>query len=188
MTVLWLIEPSNALVHHFKGIALIAIEHYDDALTEFNHAHFPRSCPMLPSYYYFGIVHLQLKQYEEAVAAFDQTIALEPKGKDAQSEKELHWSSLKEMKKQSPFLSRSLKERPRDALAWCYQGISLAALGQFENAVLAFDKTIEINRLCAPAFYGKGNALASLGLYQDAISSYDRALELEPGDLKTNYP
>ncbi len=91
------------------------------------------------------------------------------------------------MKRPLQYLGHFLKDNPYDAIAWCYQGISLAALGQFEKAVMAFDKTVEINQQCAPAFYGKGNSLTHLGRYQDAVSSYNRALELEPDNYKTHF-
>ena len=81
---------------------------------------------------------------------------MEPKGKDAAVRKGIALVKLGRNEEAVIVLSKSLKESPRDTLAWCYQGIALTALGQFENAVLAFDKTIEINRSMRPGILWQG--------------------------------
>ena len=58
-----------------------------------------------------------------------------------------------------------------------YDGRSAAYqnLGQFENAISDFDRSIELDPTSALAYAGRGAAYASLGQHQRAIEDYSQA-------------
>ncbi len=60
------------------------------------------------------------------------------------------------------------------------QGILLAATGEYELAIEAFEKALQINPDKHEARYNKGNALSDLGRYELAIEAYEKALQITP--------
>jgi tetratricopeptide (TPR) repeat protein/ribonuclease BN (tRNA processing enzyme) len=64
--------------------------------------------------------------------------------------------------------------------AWRYEGFALDELGRHEEAIICYDKALEIRPDDESSWYNKGNALEDLGRYEEAIICYDRALEIKP--------
>ncbi|NES18553.1 MAG: tetratricopeptide repeat protein [Symploca sp. SIO3E6] len=60
------------------------------------------------------------------------------------------------------------------------QGNDLLAQDLYEEAIVAYDKALEIKPDYADAWYGRGFALHEIGKYQNAIASYDKAIEIKP--------
>ena len=60
------------------------------------------------------------------------------------------------------------------------QGILLIAAQEYEVALTAFDKAVEIKPDYHQAWYNRGNALRQLGRLEQAIASYDKAIEIKP--------
>ena len=52
--------------------------------------------------------------------------------------------------------------------------------GQYDQAISAYNKALEINPRFALAYYSRGLAYARMGQYDQAISNYNKALELNP--------
>ena len=61
---------------------------------------------------------------------------------------------------------------------WFNKGMAFIELGQYQDAISAFDKAIEINPKYANAWNNKGVALGRLGRYKEAKVCYDKAKEL----------
>ena len=61
------------------------------------------------------------------------------------------------------------------------EGVNLSNLGQYSDAVAAYDKAVFIRPSNADAWNNRGVALDKLGLYSEAVSSYDKAVTLKPG-------
>jgi tetratricopeptide (TPR) repeat protein len=56
------------------------------------------------------------------------------------------------------------------------KGIALYNLGRYEEAIVCYDKLLEINPKDVDALYNKGVALSDLGRYGEAIVCYDKLL------------
>lgn len=61
--------------------------------------------------------------------------------------------------------------------AWYNKGTALFHLGRKEEAIAAYDKTLEIKPDFHDAWNNKGTALSDLGRQEEAIAAYDKALE-----------
>ena len=64
------------------------------------------------------------------------------------------------------------------------KGLALADLGKYNEAIICYDKALEINPRYAEAWNNKGGALAKLGKHNEAIICLDKALEINPRDNK----
>ena len=92
-----------------------------------------------------------------------------------------------EMKRVMTFLSLFLVATcllfPAHSLSvedWFVQGLSFAKSKQYEAAIKAFSKDIEINPHCTDAYNNRGVAWYHKGYYDRAISDYTKALDINP--------
>jgi tetratricopeptide (TPR) repeat protein len=69
---------------------------------------------------------------------------------------------------------------PKNESALSNKGIALDDLGNYNGAILYYDKALAINPGEADVLYNKGNALYDLGNYNGAILYYDKALAINP--------
>ena len=61
------------------------------------------------------------------------------------------------------------------------EGVNLSNLGQYSDAIAAYDKAVFIRPAHADAWNNRGVALEKLGQFSEAVSSYDKAVTLQPG-------
>ncbi|MGD1704203.1 tetratricopeptide repeat-containing S1 family peptidase [Dapis sp. BLCC M229] len=66
------------------------------------------------------------------------------------------------------------------AAAWANHGNHLYRLEKFEEALVAFERSIKIRENFYPAWYGKGNVLSALGKYDAAIDAYKKTVKIKP--------
>jgi len=72
--------------------------------------------------------------------------------------------------------------------AWYTKGVDLySRQGRYEEALLYFDRTIEMKEDHAGAWKGKGICLKELGRYEEALRCFDRAIALAPDDTECHY-
>lgn len=57
--------------------------------------------------------------------------------------------------------------------------------GDFENAIVDYTKSLELNPSNAAAYNNRGFAYRKLGRYDEAIADYTVSLELAPENIKT---
>lgn len=66
---------------------------------------------------------------------------------------------------------------------WYNKGCDLIELGQYKEAIEAYDQALKINPEDAMAWRDKGIALSKITLYKEALEAYDQALKLDPEDV-----
>jgi tetratricopeptide (TPR) repeat protein len=71
---------------------------------------------------------------------------------------------------------------PKDEAAWTNIGLDLNDLDRFEEALIAFDKAIEINPNKGDIWIFKGISLGHLGRTEEAFVAFDKAIEINPKD------
>lgn len=68
----------------------------------------------------------------------------------------------------------------RNASGWVDYSAALIKQGNYDEAILACDKAIELEPRYAMPWNNKGSALAALGKYNESLQAYDMAIEIEP--------
>jgi tetratricopeptide (TPR) repeat protein len=71
--------------------------------------------------------------------------------------------------------------------AWFYQGLQQAKTGQLSEAIISYDKAIEINPYSYEYWFNRGLTLFYLRNFVEAITSYDKAIEIKPNFYKGWY-
>lgn len=69
---------------------------------------------------------------------------------------------------------------PQDHNSWFSSGNDSAKQGNNEDALIAYDKALEIEPGHTSAWNNKGIVLSRLKRYEEAIACYDRAIDIDP--------
>ncbi|AFZ34204.1 Tetratricopeptide TPR_1 repeat-containing protein [Stanieria cyanosphaera PCC 7437] len=67
---------------------------------------------------------------------------------------------------------------------WFNLGLKQATAGDFDGAVMSWEKALEINPNLSAAWHNRGSALGRLGKYSEAIESFDQALVIDPNNYQ----
>ncbi len=137
--------------HGLRGYAQYFLMNYDVAMNDVN-----RAIEVVPNwsrgYYFRGLIHYQLGDYQAALD--DYTQAIEDKHKHRRKV-DNHY-----------YFARG------DAYCW--------ALGQFENAISDYTKCIKMKPKWALPYLHRGSARQLLQDYTGAIADYEKGIALDP--------
>ena len=62
------------------------------------------------------------------------------------------------------------------------EGATLLALGRYEEAIVYFDKALEIDPNDADSWGSKGSALQQLHRHEESLMCFDKAIQINPLD------
>jgi tetratricopeptide (TPR) repeat protein len=77
--------------------------------------------------------------------------------------------------------------KPDDSDSWFKAGNDNMIKENYEDAIVNYDKAIEINPSHVSAWNNKGIALSRLKRYENAINCYDKAIEINPNHANACY-
>ena len=66
------------------------------------------------------------------------------------------------------------------AQSYLDKGNTLYDQGDYEAAILAYDKALDLNPNLPSAYFKRGYVKYEIGQYSEAISDYDEAIRLDP--------
>jgi tetratricopeptide (TPR) repeat protein len=123
---------------------------------------------------------------EDALAAFDQAIALDPASTAAHNYRGLALQLLGRYQDALTAHDQALALEPSSADAHYGRAMALRELGRLEDALTAFDQATALDPGNANAHSYRGQTLQALGRYQEALAAFDRAIALHPGDASAH--
>jgi tetratricopeptide (TPR) repeat protein len=100
--------------------------------------------------------------FQEAVASYDRAIEIQPDYEDAWIRRRYAIFELYKLKRFEFLLAsweKVLKMKPENAEGWYYKAYTLCQSNQYREAIISYDKAIEINPDYAK--HGKAEALRS---------------------------
>ena len=127
-----------------------------------------------------GDVHLKVGEFDQAIEAYTQAIALNPKLADAFRNRGLAYYNKGEFDRAIQDYDQAIALNPKLADAFNNRGLAYYNKGEFDRAIQDFDKAIELNPNFAIAFYNRGLAYRSIGKEQEAIKDFQKANQLDP--------
>lgn len=81
------------------------------------------------------------------------------------------------------YLNKSIDKYPNKEISYSFRGRAKGLLGEWENAILDFNRVIEIEPN-AVVYNDRGLAYLLLEKYEKAIQDFDKAIELDPNYAK----
>jgi len=74
----------------------------------------------------------------------------------------------------------SLIKIKEDVDTWIYKGIDFKKFEKYYEALVCFDKALEINPNSTEAWINKGEVLKEIGRHKEAKVCFDKVLEIDP--------
>ncbi len=91
------------------------------------------------------------------------------------------WTQIRFWQNSITLLDHALRVTHDNYIAYYNRGLTNEHLGNYKQAIMDYDKSIEINpKFHVRAYYNRGHAYTILGNYQQAIADYDKAIEIYP--------
>jgi len=129
-----------------------------------------------------GLNLARLDRHEDALAAFDKALQLDPYNANAWVSRAIELRFLNRDEDALVALDKAVELDPNISHAWILRGLSFARLDRDEEALEAFDKSVELDPQYAHAWVHRGIALGVLNRYEEALAALDKAIALDPKD------
>ena len=121
-----------------------------------------------------------LARFEDALASYDQAIALKPDDAGAYYSRGILQYFRKQYEDALACYDRAIALKPDFVTAHNNRAIALVDMKRFEDALASFNKTIALKPDYAEAHLNRGVALVELARFDEALASCDKAIALKP--------
>ncbi len=118
------------------------------------------------------------KRYQEALAAYEQGLQLDPKSAVAHASKGSILFTLNRYQEALAVYEQALRLDPSNADIYYNKGRMLQNLKRYELALTSLEQALRLDPNLASAHYNKGLVLEHLGRGREARQAYDRAKQL----------
>ncbi|HIK06663.1 MAG TPA: tetratricopeptide repeat protein [Trichormus sp. M33_DOE_039] len=137
------------------------------------------------AWYHKGLAQQKNGQIEEAIASFDQAIAMNPKDVDIWITHGQALATVGKPAQASVSFEFAVKLSPNYSLALAHQSATFNKLSKYKEAQAASEQAIQGDNRWgdstpALAWEQRGIALAGMGSYEEGLASIDRAIALNP--------
>jgi Flp pilus assembly protein TadD len=127
-----------------------------------------------------GYRFLDLKLYEEALAAYEQAIRLDPNDAATYNNKGYILNELKRYEEALAACEQALRLGQNDAATYNNKGWALIELKRYEEALAACEQAIRLDPNYAYAYNNTGYALYELKRYEEALIALEQSIRLDP--------
>ncbi len=128
-----------------------------------------------------GLAFKKSGRFDEAIADFEKTIALDPSRNKAYNNLGVLYLNAGLFDKSIECFNKSIAINPKDVESYNNRGAFYAYTGQYEKALEDFSKTIELKKDDAAAYYNRGILYRRAGYKELAVSDFQRACDLGIG-------
>jgi tetratricopeptide (TPR) repeat protein len=143
---------------------------------------------------HLGLLYIQMLQPEKAIAELQEGLRLAPERKDASKALIGIWRdqartaiSSGENEKALSLLLQAKKVSSEDPDLQFELGMVELRMGLLSDAIVSFQKTIELRPEDAMAIYGLGRAFMEHSQFEDARRQFAHYIELRPNDASGHY-
>lgn len=137
-----------------------------------------------------GNSYYQIKQYCQAIRAYDEALRLNPKSAMAYNNRGNAYDALKQYWQAIQDYDDALELNPKDSEVLYNRGITYYHLKEFRLAIADYNATLRLDPLNESAIHNRGNAYNELAWSQylqgqdaDALVNVERALAQNPRNL-----
>ena len=184
-----LLEPDDSLTLTYQCQALINLGRYEEAVTACQNAlignqRWESETPGL-AWFYQGIAYRSLGAYTNAIAAYDQSIAIAPNQADTWTEQGWVLEQLERPTEALTSYTRAVELAPESSRALVGQCAVLNQIEGFEEAEAACQQAIQGDGNwwqlgIAQAWSERAQALTGIGKLEEALAASNRAVGISP--------
>jgi len=132
------------------------------------------------NHYYLGLTYFKLQRYDEAVAAFQQGLAIKPDFSHAWFQIGSSQFNQKKYKEAAAAYKKYTEFAPEDPSGWLSIGVCYMQLKDFESALDPLKKCVELKPDNAVAWYNLAIVYINLKDNYSAKEVYNRLVTLDP--------
>jgi tetratricopeptide (TPR) repeat protein len=129
----------------------------------------------------------QQRKYHEALASYEQAIALAPDSAEALLSRGNVLQELRRYREALASYDRVISLRPDYADAFYNRGIALMYLNRLEEALASYDGAIAHSPSYLRAYINRGNVFQVMRRFEEALASYDQAIAIQPNYIDALY-
>lgn len=170
-------EGKDEIIYHYLGKCYEGLNDYEAAEKNYSKAISTNYSPAI--YLDRGIMRHKFDRMRDAIADFQQTLALDPQNSLA-----LYWLSIVSEESGDDSLSIATLDKVINGEnvfpeAYIHRGVLKYKLGKYKEAIRDFDSAIALSPEIAEAFINRGLAKSKIMDYRSAIKDFNRALTLD---------
>jgi tetratricopeptide (TPR) repeat protein len=208
------LQPNNYQFWLIRGVTLSSLARYEAAVASYEKALELQPNDYL-TWFMLGIALFSLGKSTEAIASYEQALELQPNNHDIWHNRAILLDLLGKSTEALTSYEQALELQPNNHDIWHgykrsllfdrlerdeavitspnyhharnSQGIAMANLGRWEEAIASYDKALQVKPDYYQAWYNRGVALGNLGRFEEAVASNDKALQVKPDDYQAWY-
>jgi len=129
-----------------------------------------------------GLAHIQLSlgQMNEAIAACDRVLAIDPRNVSAWNNKGCAFVNLSLHDQAIACWDHALAIAPNFAPAWANRSAALRSIGQYDLALASLERLLQLTPKDIGGWIDLGDAMYAKSRYEKALTSFEKALALDP--------
>ena len=167
------------------GVSAYAADDWDNAIKQLTAALSvakPNNDALDPAtiYFYRGNAYGKKKEYDRAIADYNQALQLNPKYAKAFNNRALAYSYKNEYDRAIADFNQALKLNPENAKAFNNRGLGYYYKNEYDRAIADFNQALQLNPNFAEFFNNRGLAYKDKKEYDRAIADFNQALLLNP--------
>ena len=175
------LDPGNFDAWDLKGLALLGLKRYEDALVAIEEA-IKISPNNVNTLLGKGVTLYNLKKYKDALRAYEEAIRIDPQNAYVLIGKGVVFSDLGKYKDALRAYEEALRIDPFIDLLHANLGELFFILGDIENASKEVEETLKINEKYTSSFVLSGRIEIDERNYSDAVKSFKEAIRSDPGN------
>ena len=178
--------PEDPAANHFLGIILTQTDRVEEGLG-YIHSSIKMS-PANASYYNnLGNSYIIIKQYDEAVSAFEQATKLDPNDANVYCNLGAAHRHLKQFDKAEASFLKSLELMPENLSTLHNMGTLLCNLDRLPEAITYYNKAYVLNPANDESSHYMAYAYMGLGEFEKAADIYRKRIAANPDDVVSQH-
>jgi tetratricopeptide (TPR) repeat protein len=177
-------EMVPGLAEFKQGHDLAAAGKYAEAIEVYKKSLKLAKSPDASTYSELGVAYRMLNRFDDAIAAFTDSIRLEPESAEPYLRRGICWYYKQEYGLAGLDFDDAAGIDVYDPRAATWKGMTLAQQGLLLDAVNVYSSAIRYDNRFLLAHVNRGLAYAKLQDYPKAIIDFDAAINLKPKDPK----
>ncbi len=131
-----------------------------------------------------GNASMARREYDQAIADYDEAIRLEPTSSIAYNNRGGAWSAKNQYKKAIADYNEAIRLDPMNTIAYYGRGVARLVTSDHDQAIADFDAAIRLDPSYALARVNRGNAWCAKHEFDKAIADYSAVIRLEPANAR----
>jgi tetratricopeptide (TPR) repeat protein len=171
------LQPDDAQILNEKFWVLLDLNRDQEALDIINQV--IHLSPRAVFYVSRGLTYHDLKRYEEALAEYDQAIALDPNFVNAYNNRGLVYRDLKRYEEALAEYNQAIALDPNFVNAYNNRGNVYRDQKRYEEALAEYNQAIALDPNFVYAYLGRGDVFNIQKRYEEALVEYNQAIAID---------